>query len=99
MPGIQQREPWKPAGQTSININKKERVVKADIDRTDAFSAHADTNGLLNYYKGMDLDNVKKLFFVHGDEGSMHMLESKVSEQFPNVETVMPEKGMSYELD
>jgi metallo-beta-lactamase family protein len=87
------------AGQTTININKKDRVVKADINRTDALSAHADTQGLLNYYEGMDLNKVKKLFFVHGDEENMVKLQDKVNAQFPKVKTILPEKGEEFLLN
>ena len=85
-------------GLPTIRINKKERAVVASIARTDVFSAHADTTGLLNYYKSMHLNQVKKLFFIHGDEPSMLALKEKVAEQFSSVETIIPQVGEEYIL-
>jgi metallo-beta-lactamase family protein len=85
-------------GLPTIRINKKEKNVKASIARTDAFSAHADTDGLMTYYEGMGLNDLKKLFFVHGDESSMRALKEIVTGQFNDVEAVIPEVGEEYLL-
>lgn len=85
-------------GLPTIRINKREKNVKASIARTDSFSAHADTDGLLNYYEGMGLNKVKKLFFVHGDEGSMLALKEKVDSQFGGVEAIIPMQGEEFIL-
>jgi len=86
-------------GLPTIRINKKEKKVEASIARTDAFSAHADTNGLLRYYKSMKVDQLKQLFFVHGDEESMLALKNKTQYLYPSLDITLPFKGEEYVLD
>lgn len=85
-------------GLPTIRINKRERAVKAQLDRTDAFSAHADCEGLLKYYEGMDLNKLKQIFFVHGDEQNMILLRAKVEAKFKEVEAIIPQVGEEFIL-
>jgi len=87
------------SGQKKITINKKEKPVLAKIYRTDAFSAHADVNGLLDYYEGTKISAIKKLFLVHGDEESMKALSEKVVEKFKGVEVILPNRGEIFLLN
>lgn len=51
----------------TIQIFGKEHVVKADIVVLNSMSAHADYNDLSQYLACQDLQEVKKLFLVHGE--------------------------------
>ena len=49
-------------GRPTVSINKRERQVYAKVQRTDAFSAHPDQNGLMRYLEASDYKNMKKYF-------------------------------------
>lgn len=82
-------------GQDFVEINFKKQPVRADIYRTDAFSAHPDHNGLLKYLKASANENTKGIFLVHGDGEQMDVLANDID--FAQV--TIPEKGKIYELD
>ena len=86
-------------GLPTIRINKKEKRVEASVFRTDAFSAHLDTQGLLDYYQSMEASKLKQLFFVHGDEENMLELQRRVKSAHPNLKTTLPIKKETYILD
>lgn len=81
-------------GQDFVEINFKKRPVRADIYRTDAFSAHPDHNGLLKYIQETNNPELKKVFFVHGDEIQMQKLAADID--FVAAETPTP--GQEFEL-
>ncbi len=87
------------SGSKTITINKKEKLVLAKIYKTDAFSAHADSVGLLDYYTKMDLNQSKKIFLVHGDLLGMNHLSKIIKEKFSKIEVVLPQKGQVFHLD
>ena len=83
------------SGLDYITINKRERQVKASIARTDAFSAHADQEGLLNYMSQVNQKgDLKKIFLVHGDENNMEVLKKAI----PFSKVVIPAKEESFSL-
>jgi len=86
-------------GLKSITISKKEKQVNAKIFRTDAFSAHADSIGLLRYYESIHLEQTKQIFLVHGEENGMQDLAKLIKNKFNNVEVTMPIKEKIYQLD
>jgi metallo-beta-lactamase family protein len=81
-------------GQDFIEINRKPRPVRADIRRTDAFSAHPDHEGLLRYLNGSAGENTKQIFLVHGDPLQMEKLAADI--RFAPVS--IPRKGQSFDL-
>lgn len=81
-------------GQDFVEINFKKQPVRADVFRTDAFSAHPDHEGLLKYLKASVNGVTKGIFLVHGDADQMEMLASDID--FTGV--TLPEKGRTYNL-
>jgi len=81
-------------GQDFIEINHKKRPARAQIGRTDAFSAHPDHNGLIKYISESINDNMKTIFLVHGDE--IHM--DSLIEDIPFKSVIKPKKGQEFEL-
>lgn len=82
-------------GQDFVEINFKKHPVRADIYRTDAFSAHPDHDGLLRYLRQSVNGVTKGIFLVHGDADQMQKLAADIN--FAPV--IIPEKGRIYELD
>lgn len=81
-------------GKPTVLINKRPRQVYAKVARTDVFSAHPDRDGLMNYFKASGLNNLKKLFLVHGDFTSMQSLKEHIG-----LDSVyLPEMGECFEL-
>jgi metallo-beta-lactamase family protein len=81
-------------GQNFVEINYKQRPVRADIRRTDAFSAHPDHAGLLKYLKASAGKNTRGIFLVHGDARQMEQLAADVDFS----RAIIPVKGHSYNL-
>lgn len=82
-------------GQDFVEINYKRHPAKAEVYKTDAFSAHPDNLGLLRYFKDVVNPEFKKLFLVHGDEAQLH----KLAETIDFCTTEIPEKGNTIELN
>ncbi|MBS3915802.1 MAG: MBL fold metallo-hydrolase [Bacteroidetes bacterium] len=81
-------------GQDYIEIQNAKRPARAQIARTDAFSAHLDHNGLLKYLRASVNGVTKGLYLVHGDADQMQMLADDID----FVKVTIPEKGVEYEL-
>jgi metallo-beta-lactamase family protein len=81
-------------GRQTVFINHKERRVMASIQKTDAFSAHPDHLGLLNYLKLTCGSITKKIFLVHADPFSSAALKQGID--FTQVE--IASKGITYDL-
>ena len=81
-------------GQDFIEINRKKRPARADVYRTDAFSAHPDHNGLLKYFKESNNGKLKGIFLVHGEEHKMDALIE--GSDFKHIHK--PNKGQAIEL-
>jgi metallo-beta-lactamase family protein len=54
-------------GEEAVTIHGERVAVKADIRRIEAYSAHADRNGLLEWLKGF-VAKPRGVFVVHGEE-------------------------------
>ncbi len=48
--------------------------LKAQVKIMNTFSAHADYNEILKYIKALDLDRLKKVFLVHGEDDALDNL-------------------------
>jgi metallo-beta-lactamase family protein len=82
-------------GQDFVEIERRQRAVKAKILRTDVFSAHPDHNQLLNYFQASNKGSLKQIYLVHGELDQMKKLAADVR----NIEVLTPFKGQSFELD
>ena len=69
----------------------------AKILQTDVFSAHPDTIGLQDYFKASDSNELKKVFFVHGEEEAMYDLKNVLSSDFQE-KVEIPGRGEEYYL-
>lgn len=84
-------------GQKTINIKGKDVEVKANIEKIDVFSGHADQDGLLKFLNFQNKEKLQKVFLVHGEERSMIIFKDLAENQgFKNV--TIPAKGDSFEL-
>lgn len=81
-------------GRPSVSINKKERQVYAKIERTDAFSAHPDQEGLMKYLEASDYKKLKQIFLVHGDPDNL----TKFKERIGLDSAVIPEMEQEFTL-
>ena len=85
-------------GMKIVNIFGDAYDVKAEIINMDAFSAHADRSDLLDYIKRLnDVQPIKKIFLVHGEEGQgLDFAEFLKESGFNNVEVPFP--GQQFEI-
>ncbi|MCB9239708.1 MAG: MBL fold metallo-hydrolase [Flavobacteriales bacterium] len=58
-------------GKSQVRIQKHDVPVFATIDRTDAFSAHPDQTGLVNYADSVAKSGTPTVFLTHGEEASL----------------------------
>ena len=68
---------------------------RAEMDVFD-FSGHATRDDLLAYVKKV---RPKRTFLVHGDPEASQWFRDRLREEFPQTEPIIPEPGLSYELD
>lgn len=84
-------------GEKLVKIFGEEIAVNAEIKYLDAFSGHADKNGLINWLEKMDKkpDNI---FLVHGEYTSQQALKNTIEEKF-NIPTVVPQFEQTFSID
>lgn len=84
-------------GAAGLKVFNEYKVVKADVEVMDSFSAHGDQvemKDFINNQKG----KLKKLFLVHGEYDTQHVWKSYLTEHgFNNIE--IPQKGQIEILD
>jgi metallo-beta-lactamase family protein len=80
-----------------VKIYGEEHVVKAKIKILNAFSAHADSNEILDYMKLFDKTILKKIFLVHGESPQQENLKTILnSNGFKDI--IIPDRGAEFEL-
>lgn len=82
---------------STIRIKGQDRYVFAKILQTDVFSAHPDSLGLKEYFNSSDSDDLKKIFFVHGEKESMYDLKENLDSTLSN-KVEIPFRGQDWEL-
>ena len=65
--------------------------LNAEVITINAFSSHADKNGLMSYIKGASKD-LKKVFLVHGEATQLDKLRSNIRKKL-NINPQIPAKG------
>jgi metallo-beta-lactamase family protein len=71
--------------------------VRAQVERIDGYSAHADRAELLDWAHHFDRSQLKRVFLVHGEEEGYTGLKSGLEQMgFRNV--TVPDRGDSFEL-
>lgn len=84
-------------GFKSVNIDGKEIPLRARVEKIDGFSAHADSDTLVNFVSG-SADTLKKVFVAMGEPKSSIFLAQRLRDEL-GVEAVVAEKGRTYEID
>jgi metallo-beta-lactamase family protein len=61
-----------------VRIFGRPQQLNAEVVVINAFSSHADKDGLVDYVKGLDRGRLKKVFIVHGDEDQSEALRTNL---------------------
>ena len=85
------------SGEKLVKIFGEEIAVKAEIRNLDAFSGHADKDGLLDWIDEFD-QKPKNIFIVHGEYDVQQKFSELIKERF-NINTVIPDYEESYTPD
>ena len=78
-------------GVETVKLFGEQIAVKAEIHNIDAYSGHADLNGLLNVIATMQ-QKPKKITLVHGEEEAIINLSNEIKERF-SISTYIPTYG------
>jgi metallo-beta-lactamase family protein len=79
-----------------IKIFGEEYPLRAEVEVIDAFSAHADKNGLLEHVRRFDRARLKKIFLVHGELDQSEALQNALVAE--GYDATVPVKGQTVEL-
>lgn len=85
------------AGEKIVKIFGDEIVVKAHIESIDAFSGHADKDGLIDWISKFE-KKPKNIFIVHGEYPVQQIFRRHIKESF-NIDSIIPDYEESYSLD
>ncbi len=83
-------------GRDEVKLFGETIEVKAEIDKIEGISGHADRDGLLEWI-GAFMQPPKKVFIVHGDDDVCDRFAAKVHEQF-GFDTYAPWSGTTFDL-
>jgi metallo-beta-lactamase family protein len=83
-------------GATDVKIHGESVIVRAKVRSIEAYSAHADMEGLVKWVKPMR-DTLKKVFIVQGEEEAALHLASVIKDRL-TVDAVVPDYGQEFEL-
>ena len=78
-------------GEKTVHLFGEVVAVKASIHNIDAYSGHADLNGLLNTIATMQ-QKPKKITLIHGEEDAIINFAKEIKERF-NIPTFIPSYG------
>lgn len=84
-------------GERIVKIFNEEIAVNAEVRYLDAFSGHADQNGLLNWIEHME-KKPKNIFVVHGEDEAQNVLRSMIEEKF-KIPCTIPGYEETYNID
>lgn len=85
------------SGEKLVKIFGEEIAVNADVKYLDAFSGHADKDGILEWINKID-KKPKNIFLVHGEYSSQQALKNSIEEKF-NIPTVIPDAEQTFSVD
>lgn len=84
-------------GDKEVSIFGTIHPVKADVERIDSYSGHADYNEMIAFLGCQDKSQVSKVFLVHGDFKAQQFFRDQLATGgFQNIE--IPELGGEYPL-
>jgi len=84
------------SGEKTVKIFGEEIGVHAQIVKLDAFSGHADQQGLLDFVEGIT-KKPKRIFLVHGEYEGQQVLAQVIKSRF-GIDTVIPDRSEKYYL-
>jgi metallo-beta-lactamase family protein len=84
-------------GGKEVTIDNKQIPLRARVEKIDGFSAHADSNTLVDFVSE-SAETLKKVFVAMGEPKSSIFLAQRLRDEL-NVDAVVAEKGKSYELE
>ena len=84
------------SGEKTVKIFGEEIGIHARIVKLDAFSGHADQQGLLDFVEGIT-KKPKRIFLVHGEYEGQQVLAQVIKSRF-GIDTVIPERSEKYYL-
>lgn len=85
-------------GEKHVSIFGTEYDVKADIERVDAYSGHADYKEMIDFLSCQDKSQLQKVFIVHGEaKVQEHYKQTLEKEGYANIS--IPEKGEEFEIN
>ena len=85
------------SGEKLVKIFGEEIAVNAEVQYLDAFSGHADKNGLLTWIEKMD-KKPKNIFLVHGEYPAQQAFKNAVQEKF-GIPCVIPSYEESFDIN
>ncbi len=89
------RSPVLVRHQEGKSIEKDWIAPAIEIRRFNTFSSHADQEGLIDWLS--DIDGVRRVFIVHGEEGQSAALGARIRDQL-GLEVEIPVRGQSFVL-
>lgn len=84
-------------GEREIKIHGKYVRVRAQVDKLDGLSAHADYSEMLQWLQGSEGLAPRKCFLVHGEEKAIDHFRSRINEQL-GWHTVVPTMMQEFKL-
>ncbi len=84
-------------GAEIVRLFGEEYPLNCEVEVLNEYSAHADKNDLLNFFKGYDPGKVKQVFLVHGEADQSEALALSLAELGYSYVTV-PTVGKDYEI-
>ena len=84
-------------GNREVNIFGEPVVVRANVERLNEMSGHADQNELMAWIKPI-AQGLKKAFLVHGELPQMEALKERIEREL-KVDVVIPKRGDSFVLE
>lgn len=84
-------------GAREVMIHGQKIKVNAQVEKIDGFSAHADSNQLVDFVSHT-ADTLKQVFVVMGEPKSSIFLAQRLNDEL-GVKAIVPERGKRYELD
>jgi metallo-beta-lactamase family protein len=67
-------------GESTINVFGEEKMINADVEKMDSFSAHADQREMLDFIDNQK-PRVKKTILVHGDYDAQKHFKKKLNQE------------------
>ena len=83
-------------GEKNVNIHGNKINVKAKIETLYGYSAHKDSDHLLEFVATAS-DRLKKVFVVMGEPAASMFLAQKINNEL-NVKAIVPDKDTAYNL-